>query len=95
MGVTLLMGLLVFFVGLIMAILALLALLKLPPVATLGGGEQVVLFLGGFVFIVLGYIMARNLPPAPVTYVEETGGFPQPVNPQDVVTTTTVTTDRE
>ncbi len=70
MSVTLVMGLLTFLVGLTMEILSLMALLHIPPLDRVDLLERIVLFFGGVILMVLGYIMARNLPQPSVT-VEE------------------------
>jgi hypothetical protein len=70
MGVTIVMGMLVFLVGLSMDIITLLAVLSIPPLDKIGAGERFLLFVGGLILIGLGYVMARNLPQPSVT-VEE------------------------
>lgn len=70
MGVTLVMGMLVFLVGLSMDVITLLAVLSVPPLDKISGGERFLLFAGGLILIGLGYVMARNLP-QPSVMVEE------------------------
>lgn len=70
MGITIVMGVLVFLVGLAMDIITLLAVLELPPLGKIGAGERFLLFAGGLILIALGYAMARNLPQPAVTYEE-------------------------
>ncbi|HEY6042070.1 MAG TPA: hypothetical protein VIX58_08070 [Anaerolineae bacterium] len=70
MGITLVMGVLVFLVGLAMDVITLLAVLEIPPLGNIGAGERFLLFAGGLILIALGYAMARNLPQPTVTYEE-------------------------
>lgn len=56
--ITKVMGLLLFLVGLFLIILSILSLLDLYP--NLGVGERLMVFIGGLVLCVLGYIMARD-----------------------------------
>lgn len=70
MGITTVMGVLVFIVGLLMDIITLLAILQVPPLDKIQFGERLLLFAGGLILIGLGYVMARNLPQPSVTYEE-------------------------
>lgn len=62
---TTIMGAAIFSVGFFMLILGLLDLLRLSGL-TFGIGERVLLYVGGILLCVLGYMMARRLPRAPV-----------------------------
>ncbi len=70
MNITLVMGFLTFLVGLTMELLNLMAILDIAPLDKIELGERLVLFFGGVILMVLGYVMARNLPQPSVT-VEE------------------------
>jgi hypothetical protein len=60
MGVTKIMGLLLFLVGLFLIILSILALLNIA--VDFGVGERLIVFVGGLILCVLGFIMARDRP---------------------------------
>lgn len=76
---TTLMGAGVFSIGFFMLILGLMDLLGLGGLK-FGTGERVLLYLGGLFLCVLGYIMARRLPRAPL---QESTSFPQSDFPQE------------
>ncbi|MBI5879587.1 MAG: hypothetical protein HZB53_18205 [Chloroflexi bacterium] len=60
--ITKIMGLLLFLVGLFLIILSILALLSLG--VDFGVGERLMIFIGGLILCVLGFIMARDRQPA-------------------------------
>ena len=82
---TTLMGAAVFSVGFFMLILGLLDLLQLSGLR-FGGGERVLLYMGGIFLCILGYIMARRLPRAAVV----TQSFIEPAPMQETVQTTEI-----
>ena len=68
------MGAGVFSIGFFMLILGLMDLLRLLDTLNLQVGDRILLYIGGLFLCVLGYIMARRLPRAPLT---APASFPQ------------------
>lgn len=56
--ITKVMGLLLFLVGLFLLVLSVLALLE--QVGPFGAGERLLMFFGGLILCVVGFIMARD-----------------------------------
>jgi hypothetical protein len=71
---TTLMGAGVFSIGFFMLILGLMDLLGLGGLR-FGLGERILLYVGGLFLCILGYIMARRLPRAPIDVLPSS--FPQ------------------
>lgn len=83
---TTLMGAGVFSIGFFMLILGLMDLLHLLDALNLNLGDRVLLYIGGLFLCILGYIMARRLPRAPL-------GVPNNFPQSDVEETTPPTDD--
>ncbi len=60
--VTKFMGLLLFLVGFLLIVLAVLALVGVLQVAGIDFFQRVLMFLGGLILCVIGYVMARDQP---------------------------------
>lgn len=60
--VTKFMGLLLFLVGFLLILLAVLALVGVLQVSGIDFFQRVLMFLGGLILCVIGYVMARDQP---------------------------------
>jgi len=58
------MGLLLFLVGFVLIILAVLVLIDLLKVPGIDFFQRILMFLGGLILCVIGYVMARDQPAA-------------------------------